>query len=181
MLKTMTLSLALAMVVAIGLPVRTVAAGDLCCPSCGCHEGMCPVCHSYCTMEKVTEYVYRTVCEDICVPQPSICKCCNPCDPCGCPTSCKCMVRTVQKLVKVPRVKEVPVKKCVVEWVCPKCHCNCCCEDGVTSSGAVPSPAPTAPPVSAAQGNRRPPRRCRPRLQFRETRPPISAWHGRLR
>lgn len=48
------------------------------------------------------------------------------------------MVREVKKLVKIPYVEEVPVKKCWVEWVCPHCHCEC----GYT--GEQPAQAATA-------------------------------------
>jgi hypothetical protein len=152
MLKTITLLLGLAMVVAIGLPLPASTAGNLCCPSCGCHEGMCPVCHVYNTCKTVTEFEYRCVCEDICVPNPTCC--CKGCNACGggnscdsCQQGCKCLVRTVHKLVKVPVTKQVPVRKCTVEWVCPKCHCNCSCEEGAPPSGTMPSPTPAPVPA----------------------------------
>ena len=77
MLRTITLSLTLAMAAAIGLPSRGgeptcngetngVACGDSVCPHCGCR--LVPVCHVYCTTKKVTEYKYACTCEDICIP-----------------------------------------------------------------------------------------------------------------
>ena len=37
-----------------------------CCPKCGCHEGMIPVCHNYCELKKTTKYHYCCKCEEIC-------------------------------------------------------------------------------------------------------------------
>ena len=83
--------------------------------------------------EKVTEYKYTCICEDVCIPGVTPC-CCKRCESCGCCNECgcqngnngceegccgKCRVREISKLVKIPVCKEVPVRKCTVEWVCP--------------------------------------------------------------
>ena len=43
--------------------------------------------------------------------------------------------------MKIPCVKEVPVKTCTVEWVCPRCGCHGNCLEN-------------APPQSACAGRR---------------------------
>src|ERR1700761_1242182 len=43
-------------------------AGGLCCPRCGCHEGLLPVCHPYVETKTITKYRYCCVCEDKCIP-----------------------------------------------------------------------------------------------------------------
>jgi hypothetical protein len=35
------------------------------------------------------------------------------------------LVREAHKLMKYPVTKEVPVRKCTVEWVCPQCNAHC--------------------------------------------------------
>ena len=136
------------------------------CPQCGCR--LVPVCHVYCTTKKVTEYKYRCVCEDICIPGVTpICKrgatcdssgeCAGGCDAGnnGCQEGCagRCTIREVRKLVKYPVTKEVPVRKCTEEWTCPKCgHCGC----GSTS-------APLRRPLPRARSLRLRLSRCRPR------------------
>ncbi len=143
MLKTMTLSLLAAALLA--LPARageaTCGGGAACCNGCEGHCPQCgcclvPVCHPYCTTKKVTEYEYTCTCEDICIPGrfPRCESCegggqCNKCnngETCngGCQDGCycgHCRTRSVAKLVKYPVTKEVPVRKCTVEWVCPHC------------------------------------------------------------
>ena len=86
-----------------------------CCPHCGCC--LVPECHVYWTTKKVTTYKYTCICEWICVPDVTpLCDKCNDC------RDCKCRLHQVRRLVKIPCVKEEPVKACTVEWVCP--HCN---------------------------------------------------------
>jgi len=133
-----------------------------CCPKCGCHEGLIPVCHSYCTTKKVVKYHYCCKCEDLCIPGHSPCcpkcgdGCCDQgcaanggCGNCGCEESkCNCMVREVHKLVKIPYTVEVPVRKCTVTWVCPTCGCNCGCSEGQ----AAPAPAGPMPAAPSAPG-----------------------------
>ncbi|MGD0897352.1 MAG: hypothetical protein ABR915_05910 [Thermoguttaceae bacterium] len=136
-----------------------------CCPHCGCK--LVPQCHIYCTTKKVTEYKYTCCCEDKCLLCPS-CRCSKCCDNCagsggcatggdtsnnGCQECCgKCKVCEVKKLIKCPCVKEVPVRQCTVEWVCPKC--GNCGEGGSTSApAAAPSaPAPGLPPPPKSTG-----------------------------
>ncbi len=115
-----------------------------CCPYCGCR--LVPTCHVYCEPKKVTDYKHCFNCKDICIPPltPLCCKC-GCCDTCnnGCRDGCgcHCTVREVKKLVKCPCTKEVPVRKCCVEWVCP--HCSACPDAG-------PTPAPQAAPAAPA-------------------------------
>ena len=128
----------------------------MCCPKCGCHEGLVPVCHTYCTTKKVTKYHYCCKCDTICIPShcPPCPKCGEGCcdqscnSGCGCDDGCcKCMIRDVHMLVKIPYTVEEPVRKCTVEWVCPRCGCDCGCSQ---KSEAAPSPATPimpAPPV----------------------------------
>jgi hypothetical protein len=51
--------------------------------------------------------------------------------------------------------KEVPVRKCTVEWVCPHCNChgNCAAEAAPSAPvpTATPAPAPPTAGKSAAQ------------------------------
>ncbi len=150
----------------------------MCCPRCGCHEGLCPVCHPYCGTKTVTKYKYCCLCEDKCI----TCGCCTPvegffmhkcCDEgqCGCTSGCNsgcengncgcgegcnhCRVREINKLVKIPYKVEVPTQKCWVEWVCPHCNCNCgCSENGCPcNEGGCAAPgcaAPSAAPATPA-------------------------------
>ena len=110
-----------------GEPACGTEGGSACaytCPKCGC--GLVPACNIQCTTKKVTEYKYGCRCEEICVPAVTpICKrgCC--CDEDACEASCgRCAIHEIHKLVKYPTTKEVPVRKCTVEWVCPSCNCH---------------------------------------------------------
>ena len=190
MLKTIPLLVTLAMTATIGLPSQggepacganpNCAAGcDSTCSHCGCK--LVPVCHCYCTTKKVTEYKYTCICTDMCVPPVTpICGKCRcqdgdgsgqsgQCGGCagnsqnGCGECCAghCTVHEVRKLVKYPVTKEVPVRKCSVEWVCPHCQGNCGCVEDATPSAApsaapskTPSaPLPPAPRAAAREGN----------------------------
>ncbi len=149
----------------------------LCCPRCGCHEGLVPVCHPYMDTKTVTKYKYCCLCEDKCIPGKD-CSCgfdlhlgCHEgCGDCGCKESCgcescgcgcdHCKVREIKKLVKIPYKETVCVRKCWVEWVCPKCNCCCnaegapagCTENNNAAPAAAPMPpAPPAPPANAAK------------------------------
>jgi hypothetical protein len=51
--------------------------------------------------------------------------------------------------MKIACDKEVPVKKCTVEWVCPQCHCQGNCTQGAAPSAPQPQTAPQ-PPAPAA-------------------------------
>jgi hypothetical protein len=110
------------------------------CSNCGCHDGLIPVCHSYCTTKKETKYRYYCRCETICIPDSSCCllrlgnsvdnpNCNQPCcSGTNCSAekgNCHCLVKEVYKLVKVPYTVETPVRKCTVDWICPRCGCKC--------------------------------------------------------
>jgi hypothetical protein len=138
-----------------------------CCPKCGCHEALIPVCHSYCTTKKETKYRYCCKCDVICIPDQSCCwtkcgvglgedgnrakqGCCK--NNCGCADgNCNCLIKEAYKLVKIPYTVEVPVQKCAIEWVCPKCGCNCGWTEQSNAAPATPvSPPPPAPQKSAS-------------------------------
>ena len=109
-----------------------------CCPKCGCHECLIPVCHLTCTTKKETKYRYCCKCETICIPDHCPCGSgCDDCKNCGCAdqsctktsgdwqySKCSCLIKTVYKLVKIPYTVEIPVRKCTIEWTCPKCGCT---------------------------------------------------------
>ena len=166
-----------------GLPlaVTDVQAGDAmccgpaacqsscdCCPQCGCR--LQPVCNTCCETKRTTEYKLGAVCETICIPGITrLCERCGSCGQCGeCAGACEgcgdhCRVRNVHKLVKTPVTKEVPVKTCTVEWVCP--HCSRCCE-GTPAATPTPAPSTTAPapsPRKLPSAPGRPTRRRSPR------------------
>lgn len=182
MLKITTLSIALAMAAAFSVPSQggepscgvdpscgaCSACGNACCPQCGCHEGLVPVCHQYWETKKVTEYCYKCVCKEICLP--GRCgahndglfgdHCCK--DGCGCQESCgckencgcnngaccDCRYREVHTLVKCPVTKEICVRKCKIDWVCPHCHCDCGCETGAAPGTPSTPPMPPASPTA---------------------------------
>jgi hypothetical protein len=182
MLRTITVSLTLAMAATICLPSQGSdptcggdgrnACGTPVCPHCGFR--LVPVCHPYCTTKEVITYKHCCICEDICIPgitplgqkrqgcetsgEPAgRCGACNI----GCPEGCggRCLVRTVHKLVKFPVTKEVPVKKCAVEWACPHCNCQGGCVEGTAPSSPTPpvvAPAPMPPPPAAVKSAARP-------------------------
>ncbi|HEV2972748.1 MAG TPA: hypothetical protein VGY55_22460 [Pirellulales bacterium] len=148
-----------------------------CCPKCGCHEGMIPVCHPYCTTKKVVKYHYCCKCEELCIPGRFPCcpKCAEGCcenggctagcgctengarGACGCEEGkCNCLIREVHKLVKIPYTVEVPVRKCTIEWVCPKCGCNCGCTEKADSAPAPAAPMPPSPPAPEKSASARP-------------------------
>jgi hypothetical protein len=127
------------------------------CSNCGCHDGLIPVCHSYCTTKKETKYRYHCKCETICIPDSACCLLrrgagvanvnCN--QPCCSDTSCsdgsgncRCLVKEVYRLVKVPYTVETPVRKCAVDWICPRCGCKC----GTTETCDLTAPASAEKP-----------------------------------
>ena len=148
-----------------GESCRAEAGCSDCCSQCGCR--LVPVCHISCTTKKVTEYKYVCKCEDLCVPGVTpICKKCRSCETSGecaaaCDNGCEdgccghCKIHEVHKLAKYPVTKEVPVRKCTVEWVCPHCNChgNCAAEAAPSAPvpTATPAPAPPTAGKSAAQ------------------------------
>lgn len=116
-----------------GVPLH--AAKPSCCTGCGCQPCTRKVCRLVCETKKVSTPVYSVVCEDFCLPGPSV-KCKVPCCcPEGCHAGCHngykivykptCgKVRTRANLVVGKKDKEVPSYKCVVEEVCVRCgHC----------------------------------------------------------
>jgi len=150
-----------------------------CCPQCGCHEGMVPVCHIVCTTAKVKKYKYTCKCDTVCFPPcewectlgkghhcgcgcgsscTSGCGCaagcgCDGSNGCGCESECcNCKVRDIHKLVKCEYTVDVPVRKCVVEWVCPNCGCNCGCTEGGCAAPSAAPAAPTPPPAPPVPG-----------------------------
>jgi hypothetical protein len=137
----------------VGANVDTSCTAATCCPKCGCHEGLVPVCHTYCTTKKETKYHYLCKCETICVPDhcPSCPKCGDGCCEGGCGEDgcesgkCTCLIKTVHKLAKIPYTVETPVRKCTIEWVCPSCGCSCGASDkDATVQGAALPSVPTA-------------------------------------
>ena len=120
-----------------------------CCPHCGCR--LVPVCHVYCAPKTVVEHQYTCLCEEVCIPG---CSCCwlqavrqlrrfrlGPVTPATTvarrAAAGKCIVRQVPRLVIHPVPKEVPVRKCTVEWVCP--NCGGCGQCGATAARFVPT------------------------------------------
>jgi hypothetical protein len=143
-----------------------VTSAPSCCPKCGCRECLVPICHSYCTTKSEKKYRYYCKCDVICIPDHCPCwlKCwaggCEngSCGQQGCGNGdcesgkCSCLIKEVHKLVKVPYTVETPVRKCTIEWVCPKCGCNCGCteqSDSVSAPAAPLPPSPSAPQKSA--------------------------------
>ena len=117
-----------------------------CCPKCGCRECLVPVCHITCTTKQEKKYRYCCKCETICIPDHCSCTsdgCCK--DNCDC-KKCDCLIKDVYKLVKIPYTVDVPVRKCTIEWTCPKCGCNCGCTE---KSDAT---SPTAVPMTSSRG-----------------------------
>lgn len=143
-----TLVLAIsAIVIVVLLPVSELAckaesSSDPvpCCPNCGCHDGLIPVCRLHWTTKKETKYHYSCQCKPICIPDQSPC-----CSKSGCEDGtngscasdvgdresgkCNCLIIAQCKLAKVPYTVETPVCKCEIEWVCPKCGGNCSCTE----------------------------------------------------
>ena len=142
-----------------------------CCPQCGCHDGLIPVCHPYWTTKKETKYHYCCQCEPICIPDQCPCcsksgcengncadtNCCN--DIGGCDGGkCNCLIIAQHKLVKFAYTVETPVCKCKIDWVCPHCGCNC----GIAAEDEKPCPAnsslptpPMPPKLASTESNSR--------------------------
>ncbi len=171
-MRTLTLALAAAACLALTLPAM---AGDGCggkdpgcgasttCCQCGCHAPCKKVCRVVCEMKKVEITCWEVKCEDFCAPLPSLCgknccadSCSSGCGECGaCTSGCceKCInppkcgkVRSKKTLVKKTVTKEVPVYKCVVEYVC----CDCC-GGGVGTEAPKEALPPVAPPPKGTQ------------------------------
>lgn len=139
------------------------------CGQCGCHAPCKKVCRVVCEMKKVEITCWEVKCEDFCAPLPRLCgrgcggdpgcgdcgaePSCGNCDSCkaGCGEKCiqppKCgKVRSKKTLVKKTVAKEVPVYKCVVEYVC--CDCSGC---GVGTEAPKEALPPVAPPPKGTQ------------------------------
>ena len=133
-------------------------AGARCCGGCGCQPCTRKVCKLVCDTKKVPTPVYSVVCEDFCLPGPSI-KCKVPCCcPEGCHSGCHngykivykptCgKVRTRANLVVGKKEKKVPSYKCVVEEVC--CRCGHCAKRTTYPSAGD---APTAMAMAGVEG-----------------------------
>ena len=156
MLRTIAIPLVLMTAALVALPSRAAEMANTCetnsasccnstCPQCGC--GLVPVCHTYCTTKKVTEYKYACVCEDLCVPGPvPVCEKCENCEG-ACECGGKCTLHQVRKLAKIPVTKEVPVRKCTVEWVCPTCNCQSGSSENAAPAAQPAAPMPPSPPA----------------------------------
>lgn len=156
------------------------------CALCGCHAPCKKVCRLVCETKKVEETVWEVQCEDFCPLLPKIfgkkCGCGDPgCgrDPAvcgGCEAGCgkepptpQCGKSRVKKtLVKKTITKEVPVYRCVVEYVCGECGCG--------DAGAAPA-APAAPGQKAAPASPPPPAppKPAPKAAFRPAILPAAA------
>jgi len=64
----------------------------------------------------------------------------------GC--DCHCRVREIHKLVIYPCTKSSSVKKCSVEWVCPRCGNQCGCSEGAPVESGQPVQAPMMKPAA---------------------------------
>jgi hypothetical protein len=145
---------ATALVLAVAISDADAPSPPPCCPQCGCHEGLIPVCHTYWTTKKETKYRYCCQCEPICIPEGSTCcrklcgttgdgadgSCCN--DVGGASGHCNCSIFAQHKLVKFPYTVETPVCKCKIDWICPQCGCNCTC---IADSDPVSNPDSSDP------------------------------------
>jgi hypothetical protein len=112
-----------------------------CCPHCGCK--LVPVCHPYCETKTTTKHDYCCHCKDHCVPGPEHCR--KDCDGC-CQEECNhCCIREIHKLAIIPVCEEEQVRKCKVEWVCPRCTAHASASAPVIVTPAPAGPAPVIP------------------------------------
>jgi hypothetical protein len=117
-----------------------------CCPQCGSNQ-LTPVCRQVPVITKVPKVEYSCKCGDICVPGRSIY--------CGkeCVTDCdgKCHHQHVYQptcgktyptvtLVKTTTMVEKCSYKCVVEYACSNCGCNCSGASCTASTSYPPAP-----------------------------------------
>ena len=122
-----------------------------CCPHCGCK--LVPVCRPYCETKTTIKHEYCCHCKDLCVPGPQ--HCCKDCDGC-CHEECgKSNIHKIHKLATIPVCKEEEVRKCTVEWVCPRCdaHASAAAPVIVTPAPILPANPPgpqvAPPPIPA--------------------------------
>ena len=110
-----------------------------------------PVCHPYCETKTTIKHEYCCHCKDHCVPGPQ--HCCKDCDGC-CHEECgKCCIREIHKLAIIPVCHEEQVRRCKVEWVCPRCDGQASATAPVIvtpgrRAGAHGSGEPAGPPVA---------------------------------
>jgi hypothetical protein len=162
-MRMMAIALAAAAcLVMVGTAIADEAACDPGCGStvsnccqCGCKAPCKKVCRVVCEMKKVEVTCWEVKCEDFCAPLPACGRSCGEsgcgtesscggCDPCKDGCCCeKCVkppkcgkVRCKKTLVKKTVTKEVPVYKCVVDYVC----CDCCGSGCSTTEPAAPAP-----------------------------------------
>jgi len=124
----------------------SVRGGDGCgsCPHCGC--GVTKVCRIVPVVTKVPKVEYACKCGDICVPGKSRCvgtECVTDCN--GCTINQKVYEPNCGKVYatvtpqKTTTMIEKCTYKCVVEYVCDKCGCNCGGAGGAHSAGYAPT------------------------------------------
>jgi hypothetical protein len=88
-------------------------------------------------MKTTIKHDYCCHCKDHCVPGPA--HCCKDCDGCCQEDCCHCRIREIHKLAIIPVCEQEPVRKCKVEWVCPRC------EGQASAAPVMVTPAPAAP------------------------------------
>ena len=201
MVKAITLSLAALAATAMGVAIHgmrsaraespnsanancSTASDGICCPQCGCHEGLVPVCH-HCMDGQERNHLLlqmrlrrdlhsrpaRRLQHRLFGPTGLQRNCgATSCDSaaggngcptdCGCDCSCHCMHREVHHLVKCPVTKETCVRKCKIEWVCPHCGCGCGCSGELDVPAGTPAieqatPEPATPPMPPRQADAR--------------------------
>lgn len=129
-----------------------VMAGDGggCCARCGC-ANLVPVCRQVPVITKVPRVEYSCKCGEICVPGRSVC--------CGqervTDGDGNCRYQKVYQptygkiyptvtLVRTTRMVEICTYRCVVEYVCSQCGCNC--EGRTGRAGPIGPAAPVIQP-----------------------------------
>ena len=115
------------------------AGGPTCCARCGCHAACVKSCQVVCEMTKETRTCYCVEYREFCPLMPGF----HECGDHGCAPPPRCAApRWVKKLVTKEYQVEVPVYKCVLQYLCPAC-----------AAGGQPSPVaaprPPAPPTGA--------------------------------
>jgi hypothetical protein len=145
----MRITLALTLLAALVLSGRPAAASDAigepnCCARCGCH--VCcsqKTCQLVCGVKKETRTSWSVQCQEFCPLLPGCyahrCDECQPPPRCGRP---KC----VKTLVKHEYEVEVPVYKCVVLYLCPRCVNHETPENSAEPTSAPPTPTQAPPP-----------------------------------
>lgn len=125
----------------LGLTLLTTMAawaGGHTCDRCGSCQDVCAVVHTVWTRVLVEEVVWDYVAEEVALPTRQ-CVAKHAGQPGGCVS---CPSRPRNKLMRKTCVREVPVAKCIVEYLC----CNC--RNPAASPAAPLSPAPNTVPDS---------------------------------